>query len=144
MVELFIYVALSVVSFSLARVYGGIKNAAFYAKGSSHQNHKLIKKFIDNLHYAETPSWYTHAASNFFAYMALMRLGFGQSILISVALAVLVVMSGSAIASLFYQGYINVANGLPFVNPDENKKSEFAFWFIRFWWTRPFSGRGRR
>ena len=56
-------------------------------------------------------------------------------------------MGSSAMASYHFQGYINVGAGLPWVDPNENPKSEFAFNLFgkkfSYWWNRPWKGKFR-
>ena len=137
---------LSVLSYGVRRWLSGVGNATFYAKKSSNENHPLLRTFIQNLHALETPQWYSHSAGHFFAYLVIFR----QAItiesgfvnwLVCIGLSTLLVLSGSAIASPFFQGYINIANGKAFIDTQENKKSEFNFFgLFSFWWPRPFVG----
>lgn len=152
-IEIYLYITLSTLSAALRRIISGIKNGAFYAKGNAalYENptfQKYLKKYVDNLHFAETPAWYTQAAQQYFLLMAIFRPMYWNEVfwkawLVPVGISVLLVMAYSALASVAYQGFINVGAGLPFVDPNENPKSEFAFWKWKFWWRRPLQGKGR-
>lgn len=151
--EIIIYLILSTLSAALRRIISGIKNGAFYAKGNTNRYEdpvfkKYLKKYVDNLHFAETPAWYTQAAQQYFLLMAIFRPLFMDQVfwkawLFPIGISVLLIMAYSALASLAYQGFINIGSGLPFIDRNENPKSEFAFWKWRFWWRRPLQGRGR-
>lgn len=152
--EIILYIILSTLCAAIRRIISGIKNGAFYAKGKAGRMDnpayiKYLKKYVDNLHFAETPAWYTQAGQQYFLLVAIFRPQFwDQSQFwmawgVPVGLSVLLVMAYSALASLAYQGFINIGSGLPFIDTNENPKSEFAFWKIKFWWRRPLQGRGR-
>lgn len=138
-IEIIIYLIIAIVFCSLHRVIGGMKNGAFYAKGNFKYNIKL-DKYIKNLHYLETPAWYTQFGSLFFLMLTVFRLvDYNQEVLIIIrqyAAAMIVTMGSSGLASYHYQGWINYGEGSPFYNPKEDKMSEFAFWNISFWWNR--------
>lgn len=133
-----VYLIGAVLLGSFRRVISGIKNGAFYAKGHK-EIHPRILRYVQNLHFAETPAWYTQYGSMCLGLLAVSRL-MGHGLLLSLGIALLLTMSSSAIASPFYQGFINLGTGLPFVNRNENKRSEFAWGPIRFWWPRPWWG----
>jgi len=151
-IGILILVLLSVLSFGSKKFLSGVSNAVFYAKGTQHRKHRLIKFFLrddNNIHRIETPEWYAMAGmiapllyALFYTNIEAERdiISYG----IPAILTLLLTMAGSALASPFYQGFINVANGRPFVDPEENKKSEFNFLglFSR-WWRRPLQGKGR-
>lgn len=151
--EIITYIILSTFAAAIRRIISGIKNGAFYGKGNldRYENpafQKYIKKYIDNLHYAETPAWYTQAAQQYFLLMAIFRPMYAGEVfwkawLVPIGISVLLVMAYSALSSVAYQGFINIGSGLPFIDPKENPKSEFAFWKWSFWWRRPLQGKGR-
>lgn len=148
-IETIILLSLSVLLFSVRRVLSGIGNAIFYAKGTAYAKHKKLKGFIENIHSLETPQWYSHAGGHFFAYLIVFRElitseAFLPSWLIPIGLSILLVMAGSALASPFYQGYINISNGRDWIDKKESRSSEFnLFGIIRFHWPRPFTGWAR-
>lgn len=144
--ETIILIASSTICYGLRRWLSGVGNAAFYAKSSKYQEHRLLQRFIKNLHALETPQWYSHSGGHFFLLLVIFRdvVSIESSFLnwiVCIVLSTLIVMAGSAIASPFFQGYINVANGRPFIDPNESKKSEFnLFGWFAFEWPRPFVG----
>lgn len=144
--EIVIYVFLAGLLSALLRVIGGAKNACFYAKGNT-PYHKLLVKYINNLHFLETPAWYSHFIFQFFLCLSIYRLfHIEQGVLgyiISFVGAYLTSMGSSSIAGTFYQGFINVASGKEFIDLTENKKSEFALGNFSFWWYRPWYGKRR-
>lgn len=147
MIETIIYLVISCLLGAYHRVLGGMKNACFYAKGSN-PIPPLLDKYVKNLHYIETPSWYSQFGSMFFMCFAIFRL-VDPTVEFWVIFrefwaAMFITMGSSGMASYFYQGYINVSAGKPFMDPNENPKSEFAFGPIRFWWPRPWGGRFRQ
>lgn len=147
-IEILIYVIIAIFLVAVNRVIGGIKNGAFYAKGNKYNIGKL-KKYVDNLHYAETPNWYTLFGALFFLIFSIFRLieyndiSFWHYIRQFIA-AMLVVMGTSGLASFHYQGYINLGAGDPFYNPKEDKMSEFALGNISFWWNRGFLDKNKK
>jgi len=135
-----LFLIASLVCFAARRAISGMKNAAFYGKGRPPELlPSWLKKWIKNIHFLETPAWYTQAGGTFFAFLVLAgRSGYG--FWGAVGIALLAAMSASALSSPFYQGPINVSVGKPYVDRDENRKSEFAWGPISFWWPRPWFG----
>jgi len=138
-IEIIIYILISVFLSSVRRVISGMKNGCFYAKGNHNYNPKLLK-YINNLHYLETPAWYTQFGSLFFAIFALFRISNPELSILALSIqfsaAMLITTGSSGIASYHFQGWINYGEGSPFYNFNENKMSEFAFGPISFWWNR--------
>lgn len=124
--------------YAYRRALSGWKNAAFYAKGKGLINGKIYK-YIRNLHYLETPAWYAQAGQ-FFPLVYLIGRLQGLGVWMSLGIALVLTWASSAIASPFYQCPINLSEGSPCINKDENPESEFAWGFIRFWWPRPWKG----
>jgi len=139
MVEVSIYLFIGLILMSIRRVISGMKNGAFYGKHNKVHNPKL-DKYINNLHYLETPAWYAQFGALFFLVFAIFRLVSGDVELFLMfkqfSAAMLVTMGCSALASYHFQGWINYGEGSPFYNPKEDKMSEFAFGPISFWWNR--------
>lgn len=137
-VEVTIYIFIAVILSAIRRVISGMKNGAFYGKYGYH-NPKL-SKYIRNLHFLETPAWYTQFGAVFFFVFALFRAVYysvdGWDILLQFVYAMMVTMGTSAAASYHFQGWINYGEGSPFHNPKEDKMSEFAWGPISFWWNR--------
>jgi len=150
-IETVIYLAIALVLMTLRRIISGIKNGAFYAKGNKYETPKL-DKYINNLHFAETPAWYTQFGAVFFFLLAFFRASNPEVsfYVISIQLiASYLIMSGSsAMASYHFQGYINHGSNFPWVDLNENPKSEFAIKIgkkdISFWWNRPWCGKRRK
>lgn len=137
--EILIYLFVSVILCSIRRVISGMKNGCFYAKGNHNYNPKLLK-YINNIHYLETPAWYTQFGSLFFAVFAVFRaVNYSLipfEIIVQFIACMTVVMGSSGIASYHFQGWINYGEGSPFYNTKEDKMSEFAFGKISFFWNR--------
>jgi hypothetical protein len=137
--EILIYLLVSIILCSIRRVISGMKNGCFYGKGNHNYNPKLLK-YINNIHYLETPAWYTQFGSLFFSIFAVFRAVNYSIAPLDIAIqfiaCMLVVMGSSGIASYHFQGWINYGEGSPFYNPKEDKMSEFAFWKISFFWNR--------
>ena len=144
--EISIYILISGFLSSIVRIFSGMKNGCFYAKGNFPYP-KILEKYINNIHFIETPFWYCHFGFQFLLCLCIYRLshlgegatGYG----ISLFAAYLTAIGSSSIAGTFYQGYINVASGKEFIDTTENPKSEFALGNISFWWKRPWKGKLR-
>ena len=144
-IEITIYLFVACVLNAYRRVLSGKKNGCFYGKNVNPPAPEL-EKSIKNLHYIETPAWYSQFGALFFFAFAIFRLLHPETDLIlrEFLAAMLVTMGSSGMANYYYQGYINDGSGLPWLDPNENPKSEFAFGPIRFWWWRPWCGRARK
>lgn len=144
--EIAIYIFSAGVLSALRRIISGMKNGCFYAKGNIPLP-KLLAKYVYNIHYLETPAWYTQFGFQFLLCLALYRTfhidAASSSYHLCVLGAYLTTMGSSAIAGVFYQGYINISADKNFVDETENPKSEFAFCRIHFWWPRPWYGKRR-
>ncbi|MEL6673562.1 MAG: hypothetical protein AAFR61_15265 [Bacteroidota bacterium] len=136
--EIKIYLLLAVICYAWRRAISGMKNAAFYGKGQQNPHPRLIK-FIKNLHFLETPAWYTQAGQMFFCILAVFRV-IHEELFTSLLLATMITLSGSGIAGPIYQGFINLADSKDFVDDAEKRESEFAWGPISFWWPRPWFG----
>jgi len=155
MFEIIIYLVFVVLLTSVRRVISGMKNGAFYGRNTKPLPPKLAK-YIKNIHFLETPAWYTQFGSLFFAVFAIFRLihfntgiefDFWQGLLcfiIQLTATLVVCMGSSGMANFHFQGYINHGSSLPWVDPNENPLSEFAFGPISFWWKRPWYGKRRK
>lgn len=138
-VEIFIYLFIALILMSIRRVISGMKNGTFYGKHNPAHNPKL-DKYINNIHFLETPAWYSQFGGVFFFVLAIFRLVDYNTewllILKQASASMLVTMGCSAMASYHFQGWINYGEGSPFYNPKEDKMSEFALGKISFWWNR--------
>jgi hypothetical protein len=153
MKEPFIYLLIAVLSVCSSHIWSAIKSGCFYGKGTADFKNPL-KKYIDNLHRAQTPFWYSLFGALFFATMAIARLYSGMPLLESVITgqyfntalaALLVTMGASATCGVFYQGFINLGAGKPFIDPDELDKFEIAnpFNYTSLWLPKFWHGRNR-
>ena len=131
----------------VVRILSGLKSGCFYAVSQKatwfHESDKppLLARFINNMHFVETPFWY----ATFFCFGALLSIAFHYmntdvDTWITAIAAYLVTQGASAVAGPFYQGFINVGGGKPFVDVNENKSMELANplsgktkWIKRFW-----------
>ncbi len=150
--EIIFYLLIALLLSSIRRVISGMKNGCFYAKGNAYEVPKL-KKYMDNLHYLETPAWYTQFGAVYFFTFAIMRLfNVDNDIpyLREAIASILITMGCSGMASYHFQGYINLGSNQEFVSKDEDYfpehkyQSEFAFGPISFWWYRPWYGKRRK
>jgi hypothetical protein len=144
--EIFIYILLAGFLSALRRIISGAKNGCFYAKNSDPLP-SLLSKYIKNIHFLETPAWYSHFGFQFLLCFCIYRtFHVSEEVygyILSFIAAMMTAMGSSAIAGTFYQGYINVSAGKEFIDLTENKKSEFALGSISFWWYRPMYGKRR-
>ncbi len=144
---LFLAIALLVVALSscMDRILNGMKNAVFYAKGQAYKVPRL-QPYIDNIHRLEAPRWYTSFIP-IFVLLTIIGLQRGLAWYWAPAAAYLIAGGASTAASYWFQGFINLSAMLPWVDPKENPKAEFAITWpvdISFWWPRPWYGTRRR
>lgn len=137
---------------SARRIISGAKNAALYAKGKYVGDIPgYIFRWIQNLHRLESPAWYAQFGAVFLFLVAYQVKGewsypnvWSASdtwyLLEVVGIALLGAQSASALAGPLFQGPINQASGKPFIDRNENPKSEFVLGPISFWWPRPWKG----
>ena len=123
-----LFISLSTLSFAVRKWLSGVGNAIFYAKGTKYAFHKKLAGFIANIHSLETPQFYSHAGSTFFLGLLLFRYEIEiesnfYNWLVCIGLAALLVLAGSALAGPFYQGYINISWGKPWIDPNEKRKA---------------------
>jgi len=136
--EILIYLTLAVLFNIARRVISGIKNGVVYAE-KNRLNPEGLKKYQENLHFAETPAWYSQFFGLGFLLMGVARL-LEIPFFLALGISSLITMGTSAVAGPLYQGFINLGAGWKFINNDEPKKSEFALGPISFWWPRPWWG----
>lgn len=150
-IEVIIYLVIALILMSVRRVISGMKNGCFYGKNFNPLPEKLAM-YIKNIHFLETPAWYTQFGAVFLFLLAFFRTVNPEfsfyTIMIQLFADYMITMGSSAMASYHFQGYINHGAGLPFVDENENPKSEFALNLfgkkISFWWNRPWYGKRRR
>jgi len=139
LIETTIYIILAVILVGSAHVWSAIKSGCFYA-ATNNQKPEKLKKYINNLHYVQTPFWYSLFGAFGILLICIFRLMNPQWIVLDIVCAYLVAQGCSTIAGPLYQGYVNIGCGLPFVDENENKKMELAnpftgktIWIKRFW-----------
>jgi hypothetical protein len=122
------------------RVLDAIKSGCFYA-ASRHDKPTLLKKYIDNIHYVQSPLWYCIFGVFGILLFTIFYLLNPAAIVLNLLAAYLISQGTSTMAGPLYQGFINVGCGLPFVDENENKKMEIANplnnktkWVKRFWY----------
>lgn len=140
MLETIIYICLACLLVASTHIWSAIKSGCFYAV-SSHNKPKLLEKYIKNLHFVQTPFWYSLFGAFAILLFAIFRLMHPQLILMNLLCAYLISQGTSTMAGPLYQGFINVGSGLPFINENENHKMELAnpfsnktIWISRFWY----------
>lgn len=142
MITLFI---IGIVLQIILHIFSGIGNGSFYGKNNPNANKKM-EKFILNLHFVQTPRWYIQFASLFCFVLYFLLSNYEYTHMI-ILYSIIITMSVSASASVFYQGFINWGSGLPFINKNEDKYSEFALSILNkkivFKWFRPWYGYNR-
>jgi len=139
MVELVIYICLAVLLVASAHIWSAIKSGCFYS-AMRRERPALLRKYIDNLHYVQTPFWYSLFGAFGVLLFALFRVMNPDVIWLSLLSAYLIAQGTSAMAGPLYQGFVNVGCGLPFIDSNENKSMELANpftgktkWIKRFW-----------
>jgi len=136
-----VFMAIAALLIGIAHVFSAIKSGCFYSVSRQADPHSpLLSKYIKNLHYAQTPFWYCLFGAFFFALMAVFIQLNPESWFYNILCAYLITQGTSAIFSPFYQGFINVGAGNPFIDKNENKRMELAnplnnktHWIKRFW-----------
>ncbi len=138
--ETVIYIILSILLIASTHIWSAIKSGCFYSV-SRGQKPDMLKKYINNLHYVQTPFWYSLFGAFGVILFALFRLMHPDDIWTNLASAYLIAQGTSTMAGPFYQGFINVGCGLPFIDPNEKKEVELANpvsgktrWFKKFWY----------
>lgn len=141
MIETIIYISIAVILGFFMRILDAMKSGCFYSVSRGDRENKFLKKEIKNIHYIQTPLWYCQFGIIGILLFAIFRLINPDIIWMNLLAAYLISQGTSAFASVFYQGYINVGSGLPFIDENENRKMEFAIpiinktiWIKRFWY----------
>ena len=150
-IEIGIYILISIACFAIRTVISGRKNGCFY-----HKNDKvlppLLEKSIKNLHFIETPAWYSQTIGVFFLLFSICRLLhplFDVYILLSIGASYLITMGSYTAANYHYQRGITAG-----LLPDDEldvygNKSEVALKIgnkviLQFWKKRLFANKGRK
>lgn len=135
-----ILLILSVVLVFFIRFIDAIKSGCFYA-ASRQDKPPLLKKYIENIHFAQTPLWYCVFGVFGILLFTIFYLMNPAAWLLNLLAAYLVSQGTSTMAGPFYQGFINVGCGLPFIDENENREMELANpltgktkWVNRFWY----------
>lgn len=138
--EIIIYLILSVLLIASTHIWSAIKSGCFYSV-SRQQKPESLKKYINNLHFVQTPFWYSLFGAFGVMLFAIFRLMNPHTIWINLLCAYLISQGTSTMAGPVYQGFINIGCGLPFVDPNEKKSMELAnpitgktIWIKRFWY----------
>jgi len=139
MIETIIYICLAILLVASTHIWSAVKSGCFYS-AMRREKPELLKKYIDNLHYVQTPFWYSLFGAFGVLLFAIFRLINPDIIWMNLTSAYLIAQGTSAMAGPFYQGFVNVGCGLPFIDKNENKSMELANpftgktkWFKRFW-----------
>lgn len=125
---------IAVIAACLLRIFSGIDNGCYYAKGN--RKPPELAKYMDNLHFVETPFWWLLFGMFGLLVFGLLFYATKQPWYYNAIESFLITRGASAMASYHYQKFINIGSGLPAVDPNENPKSEFAWGPIQFWWPR--------
>jgi len=151
-IEISIYILVAIGCFIARTVISGRKNGCFYYKNSNPLP-PLLEKPIKNLHFIETPAWYTQTIGVFFLLFSICRLlnptFEWQNILIQLGITSLITIGSYTAASYHYQR--GVTGGLlsdDKLDIDYGNKSEVALEInnkvlLQFWKPRWFANRGR-
>lgn len=152
-----ILIIIAVLLASLTHILSAIKSGCFYnamrqmRSVENFEKPKPLAKFIDNMHYVQTPFWYS-----LFGCLTIMCFLYFSSkesidietseVFYDLAFYIVIIKSfmlgcgASALVSPLYQGYINVGAGKPFVDTNEKDSMELAnpisnktVWIKRFW-----------
>ena len=140
MIETIVYLVISCLLVGSTHVWSAIKSGCFYSV-SRNDKPELLKKYINNLHFVQTPFWYSLFGAFGIMIFAILRLINPHDIWMSLLSAYLIAQGTSTMAGPLYQGFVNVGCGLPFVDENENNKMELAnpfngktVWIKRFWY----------
>jgi len=138
--ETIIYIIIAVLLVASAHIWSAVKSGCFYAKGNIPLP-ALLEKYIKNLHYVQTPFWYSLFGAFGVMLFAMMRIIHPDVIWMSLLSAYLISAGTSAMAGPIYQGFVNIGGGKPFIDPNEKKQMELAnpftnktIWIPRFWY----------
>ena len=151
-IELAIYILAGLACFGYRTVLSGMKNGCFYFKNAK-KKPAMLERQIKNIHFIETPAWYTQSAGIFFLTLAIARAinpAFELvPILISLAAAFLMVTGTYTFPSYWYQRGIT-GGTVPDSQLDsaDQEKSEVCFMIgkrkIQFWKRQLFWNHRRR
>lgn len=136
---------LSIVLVFFIRFIDAIKSGCFYA-ASRQDKPVLLAKYIKNIHYAQTSLWYCVFVAFGVLLFTIFYLMNPAIWILNLVAAYLISQGTSTMCGVFYQGFINVGCGLPFIDENENRKMEFAFPFIKktYWIKRFWYGKRRK
>jgi ABC-type Fe3+-siderophore transport system permease subunit len=143
MIELILIIVSCVLIFTW-RILDSIKSGSFYA-ASRGKKPNLLKRFMNNLHFVQTPLWYCVFGTIGLLLFAIFNLRNEEILWLNILSAFLISTGISSMCGPFYQGFINVGGGDPFVNENEKRKMEFANLLTgkTFWIKRPWYGKLR-
>ena len=124
MIEIVIYIIIACLLVASTHIWSAIKSGCFYTAKRRDYSNLLMRKYCNNLHLVQTPFWYSLFGSLFFMLLAIFRI-YEFKIFESLFLSYLIMQSISAICGPFYQGFVNIGSGKPFIDKLENKKRDF-------------------
>lgn len=134
-----IFIIISIILFFLIRLLDAIKSGCFYS-AKRQAKPKLLEKYIDNIHYVQTPLWYCVFGAFTVLLFCIFHITNAEKLYLNIISSFLISMGTSAMCGPFYQGFINVGCDKPFIDPNENSKMELADpisgktkWITRFW-----------
>jgi len=120
-------------------ILSAIKSGCFYA-ASSGTKPPLLKRFMDNLHYVQTPFWYALFGAMLVSMFAILMHSDGNLWMVALR-SYLLTQGTSTMAGPLYQGFINVGGGKKFTDETEKRAFEFAVpvlnksvWIPKFWY----------
>jgi len=135
---------ISILFFFVIRLLDAMKSGCFYA-ASRQDKPPLLKKYMNNIHFLQTPIWYCVFGVFGILLFTIFYLMNPAAIILNLISAYLISQGTSTMCGALYQGFINVGCGLPFIDENENRKMELAFPFIKktFWIKRFWYGKRR-
>lgn len=130
-------IILLIICIGFTHILSAIKSGMFYAVSSKNKP-KLLEKFINNMHYVQTPFWYACFGSLFLSIFLIYYDDY--FILFLILKSYLITQGTSTVCGPFYQGFINVGAGKKFIDNEERREFEFAVpilnksvWIPKFW-----------
>lgn len=143
MIETIIYILLSVFLVGSTHVWSAIKSGCFYAKGTRNADSPELKLYVRNLHFVQTPFWYSLFGAFALLLFCIWRIKYTDTNLIlrGVLIVYLITHGTSVSCGYLYQKYINIGSGKPAIDPNEKRSFEFAnpfskksIWIPKFWY----------
>lgn len=150
-IEISLYVFVAVLLFAIRTVLSGMKNGCFYFKNTPEKT-PMLKKYIANLHFIETPAWYVQTGGVFLFVLSIARLlnpVYNWTILISLLASALITTGSFTLPSYWYQrGITGGTKSDDELDEADGNKSEVAISIlgikIQFWKRQLFYNKGRK